>query len=257
MKEELVQIKTKDGLMETFVTYPEQDGPFPPVIIYMDIWGWREELFDIARRVATVGYYCILPDLYYRQGKVRFEFRNELGQMRSLEELDDATKEMIRVPMRQLTDAMAVEDTASILEFIKGQPVKDGPIGSVGYCMGGRHVLRMAGHYPDRFTASASLHGTRLMTDAPDSAHRLSDRFRGEMYCGFAEVDPYAPMSMIVGLADLLKDQKNVRYRYEVHKGTIHGYSLPDRDIFHKPSANRDWELIFAMFSRQIPPYRD
>ena len=43
--------------METFVTHPQQDGPFPPVIFYMDVWGVREELYDLARRVATVGYY--------------------------------------------------------------------------------------------------------------------------------------------------------------------------------------------------------
>src|SRR6059036_1944633 len=75
MRERLLAIETPSGRMETFVTHPEQDGPFPPVIIYMDIWGVREELFEIARRVGTVGYYCLVPDLYYRQGKVRHEFR--------------------------------------------------------------------------------------------------------------------------------------------------------------------------------------
>ena len=30
--------------MESFITHPQQDGPFPPVILYMDIWGVREEL---------------------------------------------------------------------------------------------------------------------------------------------------------------------------------------------------------------------
>jgi carboxymethylenebutenolidase len=37
-----------------------------------------------------------------------------------------------------------------------------------------------------------------------------------------------------------------------VHPGTEHGYALPDRDIFAKPAANRDWENIFAMFRRQL-----
>ena len=57
MKERFVEIETPSGRMETFVTHPEQDGPFPAVIVYMDIWGVREELFEIARRVGTVGYY--------------------------------------------------------------------------------------------------------------------------------------------------------------------------------------------------------
>ena len=71
MNERFVEIPTASGPMEAFVTHPEQDGPFPPVVVYMDIWGVREELFEIARRVGTVGYYCMVPDLYHRQGKVR------------------------------------------------------------------------------------------------------------------------------------------------------------------------------------------
>jgi carboxymethylenebutenolidase len=37
--------------------------------------------------------------------------------------------------------------------------------------------------------------------------------------------------------------------------GAVHGYGLPERDMHHKQAANRDWEAIFAMFHRQMPPY--
>ena len=43
-----------------------------------------------------------------------------------------------------------------------------------------------------------------------------------------------------------------VYYSREVHPGAEHGYALPDRDIHDKRAANRDWELIFAMFRRQL-----
>lgn len=77
MRERFVEIITADGVMDAFVTHPEENGPFPAVIIYMDIWGVREELYDIARRVGTVGYASVVPDFYYRHGKrIHFEFRN-------------------------------------------------------------------------------------------------------------------------------------------------------------------------------------
>src|ERR1043166_1151241 len=104
MDERMLDIKTGSGVMETFVTHPNQHAPFPAVILYMDVWGVREELFDIARRIATVGYYCMVPDLYYRLGKVRHEFRNDKNEMISLEYLSDEQKEKVRTPMRQLTD---------------------------------------------------------------------------------------------------------------------------------------------------------
>ena len=71
MHERIVEVETPDGRMPTFVTHPEQGGPFAPVVVYMDFWGIREELFDIARRIGTVGYHVTVPDLYYRQGEVR------------------------------------------------------------------------------------------------------------------------------------------------------------------------------------------
>ena len=256
MNERFVEITTPAGRMETFVTHPEQDGPFPLVILYMDVWGLREELFEIARRVGTVGYYCMVPDFYYRQGRVRHEFRDAQNRMISLHALDEARQQQVTTPGRRLSNQMVVDDTGAILDFVRrGEPVRPGGMGAFGYCMGGRHVLCVAGHFPEQITASASLHGTRLISDAPDSPHLLVKQFRGELYCGFAETDPYAPLSMVEELGGLLRPCA-VTYHHAVHAGALHGYALPNRDIFHASAAARDWEMIFAMFHRQIPPYQ-
>ena len=253
MHDRTVAIPTRAGRMETFITHPEEGGPFPAVVIYMDFWGLREELFDIAWRVGTVGYYVMVPDLYYRQGRVRNEWRNEKNEMISAHRLDPERRRQALIPLENLSNAMVVEDTGALLEFVeRGEPVLPGGIGSIGYCMGGRHVLCVAGAYPERFVAGASLHGTLLVSDRDDSPHRLAHRFRGELYCGFAELDPHAPPAMVKELSELLAGAA-VTYRYELHPGAEHGYALPNRDIHDKRAANRDWELIFAMFRRRIP----
>ena len=255
MNERFVEIPTRDGRMETFVTHPEQDGPFPPVIIYMDVWGVREELYDLARRVAAVGYYGMVPDFYYRQGKVRSEYFDAKGRRISLKRLSPEDQRKVLAPHDKLPDAMVVEDTGAILEFLRrGEPVKPEAAGAIGYCMGGRHVMGAAAAYPEHFKASASLHGTTLVSDRKDSPHLSVAKLSGELYCGFAELDHYAPLSMITQLDDLLRPCA-VTYRYEIHKGAEHGYALPDRDIYDKRAAERDLELIFAMFHRQIPAY--
>jgi carboxymethylenebutenolidase len=252
MIERFMEIETPDGAMDTFVVHPELGGRYPAVVIFMDIWGLREELFDIARRVAAVGYHVTLPNTYYRQGKVRFEFRNESGQMQHIESLPVDVQEQIRDYMRALTDDLVVADAGTILKFLANEPVTAGPKGVLGYCMGGRHALAAAGHYPDDFRATVSLHGTRLVLDTPKSVHRMADRFKGEIYCGFAERDSLATPADIAALAAALSDRKNVAYEYVVHPDTDHGYSLPDRDIFVQHAANRDWERIYAMFRRQL-----
>ena len=252
MREKTVEIATADGRMEAFVTHPEEGGPFPAVLVLMDIWGLREELFDVARRIATVGYYSVVPNFWYRRGQVRFEFRDERGRMRSLLTLPQEVQDELHANMHLVTDRMAMADIGAVLRYLDGEPVRPGSKGTVGYCLGGRLSIAAAAEYPDHFRASASMHGTRLVNDNADSPHRLIDRMRGEIYCGFAEHDDLAPPTTVETLAKLFKDCADVRYRYNMHAGTTHGYALPDRDIFDKQAANRDWENIFAMFKRRL-----
>jgi carboxymethylenebutenolidase len=255
MKENIINITTDDGSVDTFVTHPSEGGQFPPVFIFMDVWGLREELFDVARRVATVGYLCVVPNLYYRQGRVRNEYRNAKGQMITLDSLSADQKARVLAPLANLTDELVVADIASILKYLDGNPaVKHGAAGCVGYCMGGRHVFRAAANFPDHFKASASLHGTDLVTDGKDSPHLQMSKARGEVYCGFGEKDRHTPPST-VGTLDRTFAAMGVghaRYIHEVHRGAEHGYALPDRDVFDKQAANRDWEIIFAMLRRQL-----
>src|ERR1700721_1259734 len=68
MIERSIEIVTPDGRMSTFICHPERDSPHPAIIIFMDAPGIREELRDMARRLGTVGYYVMLPNLYYRSG---------------------------------------------------------------------------------------------------------------------------------------------------------------------------------------------
>lgn len=252
MIERTVNVATPDGTIETFITHPTGKGSFPAVVLYMDVWGLREELFDIARRIATTGYYCMVPDFYYRFGRVRHAFRDANGHMISMERLDPARKEQVRAPMQKLSDAMVVQDTGALLKFMDaGEPVRPCALGSIGYCMGGRHVFCVAGAFPDRFRANASLHGTRLVTDTPNSPHLIALKARGELYCGFAEHDPFAAPPTVQVITDTLRAAA-VKFSCEVHKGAEHGYALSDRDIHDKQAANLDWELMFAMWRRQL-----
>jgi len=252
MIEKTLDIPTADGRMETFISHPEAGGPFAPVVVYMDVWGLREELHDIARKIAVVGYYVLLPDLYYRQGRIRHQWRDAEGRMISLHNLDPERQQQVRAPLQNLSDAMVVADSGALLDCIdRDEKVRPGAVGSIGYCMGGRHVICVSAAYPERFTAAASLHGTQLVTDREGSPHRLAPKLRGELYCGFAEKDPNATPPIRAALAEALAGCP-VDYRPVLHPGAEHGYALPDRDIHDKHAANRDWELIFSMFRRRL-----
>ena len=55
MIEQIIDIGTRAGAMETFIVHPER-GDHPPVLMLMDAPGIREELYDMARRLASAGF---------------------------------------------------------------------------------------------------------------------------------------------------------------------------------------------------------
>ena len=55
MIDQQIEIPTKDGHTTTFITHPERGGPFPVILFYMDAPAIREELRDMARRLAHLG----------------------------------------------------------------------------------------------------------------------------------------------------------------------------------------------------------
>jgi carboxymethylenebutenolidase len=247
MIERHINVETPNGSMETFIVHPSAPGPYLVVILYMDVWGIREELRDVARRVAKAGYCCLLPDFYYRFGVVRNEFRDANGRMASLRSLTPDQQEQVRAPMRKLSDSMVMDDTAVLIELIAGLDVAaKGDLAAVGYCMGGRHALVAGGTFPKRFRGVASLHGSDLVLDIPNSPHHIAARTSARVYCGFAERDPYAAPPILRALESEFS-RAGVRYSYALHPDLEHGYALPDRDVFDEASTNCDWENIFAM----------
>ena len=91
MIEHHLDIATADGAMNTFVVHPEEGGPFPVVLFYMDAPGKREELHDMARRIAAVGYFVVLPNLYYRRSRdYLLRERTEAGMAEMFTHMRDA-----------------------------------------------------------------------------------------------------------------------------------------------------------------------
>ena len=245
MIEQFVDIDAKGGPIETFICHPERRGPWPAVIFYMDAPGIREELHDMARRIAAVGYYVILPNLYYRQGR---------GVTLSRECTTEGSAEFKRMfeLMGTLSNQLIVDDTTTLLKFLDQQPAaRKARIGALGYCMSGPFAVTAAAHFPDRIAAAASFHGVFLATDKPDSPHLLADRIEGELYLAFGAKDHLTPPAQIETVRAALQ-QADVKFEIEIYPNAGHGFVFPDRANYIKPAAERHWERLFELFGRTL-----
>jgi carboxymethylenebutenolidase len=249
-----VDIPTPHGVIDAYAAHPDGGGTHPLVIVFMDIWGLREELFAIGRRIAAEGYYCLVPNVFYREGKFSFERRHPDGRMMSFNLLPDEIQKSMRARAERLDRATLRADVAAILDFCKREPVREGPAGSIGFCMGGREAFFAGQECPDRFRATASLHGSRLVIEAKDSPHLLTGRMRGEVYGGFAEFDRGAPPERVKQLELSLQAVAGLGSQVRMHAGAHHGYALPDRDVHDHAATEQDWAEIFSMLRRQLGP---
>ncbi len=242
MIEAEVGLSTQDGTLPTFTTCPDEGGPFPVVLFYMDAPGMREELRDMARRIATAGYYVALPNLYYRSNPdfiLDFEGNSNLDEMFGL--------------MGQLSNAMICDDTRALFDHVDAATEADASrIGCLGYCMSGPFALSVAAAHAGRIRCAASLYGVALATDADDSPHLGFGKIEGEVYIAAAENDDHAPKEM-VDRAEATLTESGANGRVEWYPGTLHGFAFPTRGgAFDKPAAERHWSRLFSLFARNL-----
>jgi len=212
--------------MDAFVCHPEEGGPFPAVIMYMDAPGIREELRDMARRIGTVGYFVVLPNLYYRTGR-EGHYGFDLGQIRNRIGSDPKHLQNMFKIMHETTNERVVADTRHMLEFIASQQeAAPGPAGCVGYCMSGRIVMSVAAAYAEDFAAIASYYGVGIMTEEDNSPHLSADKITGEVYLAFAETDVYVPEPLLAAIPAAL-DDAGVNYRMEIYSTPAPNTGLP------------------------------
>lgn len=245
MAKQDIEIATGDGTAQAGLFRPAGggSGSRAGIILYMDAFGPRPALDGMAERLAKEGYFVLVPDLFYRSGPygpldARIAFSTEEGA-RQLRGMRTAT-----------TQDMTVRDGAAFLGALD-EAGATGPVGAVGYCMGGAGALNAAAAYPARIRAAASLHGGNLASDAPDSPHRRAAEIKARVYVGTAGVDKSFPPDQSARLAEALRAAE-VDHVIENYVGMAHGWCVPDHGAYDEKGAERHWHRLTAFFAEAL-----
>ncbi|MCK1641361.1 dienelactone hydrolase family protein [Bradyrhizobium sp. 157] len=244
MSQEQVGIKAKNGLCQAWVFKPGGLGPWPSVIFYMDAFGIRPGMKQMAQHLADLGYVVLLPDLYYRHGAY--------GPLDPKEVLQGDFGAIVGPLMGGTDNHKAGEDTVAFLAYLESrQDVAGDKVGTVGFCMGGGMALTAAAFYPDRIAAAASFHGGNLATDLPDSPHLQVAKIKGEVYLAVADNDGSYPPEM-AKLFDAAMDAAGVNYTSELYAGKAHGWMKPDMPVYDAEAAERGWAKLSELYARNL-----
>ena len=244
-----IDLETAEGTLDCYVFTPTGAGPWPPVIVYMDAFGVRPNLFSMAQRLASHGYVVAVPNLYHRTGAFEpFDPKAVAGE--------GPERARFTGMIRSIDGPKVMADTREVLTHLDGRSnVKPGPAGTLGYCMGGGYALLAAGTFPDRIAAAASIHGGSLATDRPDSPHQLADQIRARLYIGVAEIDHTFDNAQQARLEDALT-RGGVRYTLDVYPGAKHGFAVTGHLVYDKDASERHWAQVVQLFGDALGPTR-
>lgn len=64
VRTETVDLQTPDGEADAILAAPVDGAPHPGVLMYMDAFGLRPRLEEMAARLAQAGYVVLVPNVF-------------------------------------------------------------------------------------------------------------------------------------------------------------------------------------------------
>ncbi|MGI8864920.1 MAG: dienelactone hydrolase family protein [Solirubrobacteraceae bacterium] len=245
MQSATIDLKAPDGTADAYITRPDEDRPYPPVLFVVDAPGLRPRIEEMADRIAAKGHIVLAPNVFYRAGRAPVLPLPDFSDPENRADFMRA----VRPLMDQLTPERVTQDGGAYLDQL--ERLAGGPAAITGYCLGGRLGWRIAAAHPDRVVALCSFHGGGLVTDAPDSPHCSADKLKAELYLGHADQDRSMTPEQIAVLERAL-DAAGVRYRSEIYTGALHGYTMADAAAYNEVACERHFDELFALLERSF-----
>jgi carboxymethylenebutenolidase len=240
-----VDIRTPDGVCDAYFTHPTA-GTHPGVLMWPDIFGLRPTFQHMADRLAQSGYAVLVVNPFYRIKRAPTSAPHP-----SLD--DPATRKELMGMMASLTPTITVTDARAFVPWLDSQPAvsRTRKMASTGYCMGGPFTLRTAAEFPQRIGAGATFHGAALVTDGPDSPHLLIPRIEAQYLMAIAASDderqPEAKTLLRAAFA-----KAHLQAEIEVYPGTIHGWCVPDLQVYNPEEAEKAWARQLVLLKRAL-----
>jgi carboxymethylenebutenolidase len=217
---------------------------FPGVMFLTDIWGIRPANIGMAKRLAERGFAVLMPNVFHRYSRITPDGFEHGGA-------EERTRALYSLFAALTPDNMASDGKAYVDILLAQRGVKKGKVGVVGYCFTGQMAVRTAAAVPDMVAAAASFHGGFLVTDKPDSPHRILGPIKARLYFGHAVQDSTATPEQVKTLEASLRDWHSA-FESEFYEGALHGWTVPGRDVYNELQAERGFEKLVELFEATL-----
>lgn len=245
-----VEIEVGDsGRMTAYAARPDDAETRPVVLVGSELWGLTEEVREMVRKVAELGYVAIAPDVYHRFGTEGASGMEE----------NDENRQRGFAMIGQLTRHEVAADLTAALSYARTEENGGAKAGALGFSLGG-HIAFFAAqrlgldaaaiYYPGWLTTT----GTALSRPEPllDLAvQEITDGGGSRMLMFFAELDHVIDAEQRQRIDEELK-AAGARYESVVYPGAKHAFFFPGREMHDKDAAEDSWARVREFFTAEL-----
>lgn len=211
------------------------------VVIVTDIFGANAFYRALADRLAASGFAALLPDIFFREGK-----------------LSEPTRELAYQRRALLDDERALRDLGLCCDWLHEQaalpPRPERRVGALGFCLGGNLVLHLACRRDD--LATVAYYAFPAGLPAPKAAPapiEMVDRLRGPILAFWGDRDEKVGMENVDAFARTVR-RADLDYEQHVYPAVDHGFlaGLDDEANPAYPAASDSWRRTLDFLTAHL-----
>jgi carboxymethylenebutenolidase len=229
--------------MRTFVAAPKQEGKFPGILLYSDIFQLTPSTLRCCTRLAGYGFVVAAPEIYHR-----------IEPPGTPIPFDDQGR------TRGLANAAATSvaefdaDCKAALDYLNQRPdVEAGKLLATGFCIGGHLAFRAALQPVVLATVSfygTGIHSGELGKDENAGSLESASRIRGEMLLIFGGLDPHVPEDGRRKIQSEL-ERAGTKFRIVIYNAE-HAFMRDEGPRYDPEATDLAWSEMIEFFRRVI-----
>lgn len=219
---ETIEFPTNGKTASGYLARPAS-GKGRGVLVIQEWWGLNDHVKAVADRFAREGFLALAPDLYH--GTVT-KSPDEAGKLLMALNIDQAERDLRGAVVR--------------LRELSG-----GPVGTVGFCMGGALSLFAA------CKAAADVGACVVYYGGHPKVSYDFDALKAPLLGHWAEDDAFANPNATLIAAEL--KQRGKAFEFHSYPGTKHAFFNDTRpEVYHRQAAELSFERTVAFFRQKL-----
>lgn len=240
--EGFASLSTASGPMRTYVLRPSEEGKYPGVILYSEIFQVTGPIWRIGTTLAGHGYVVAIPEIYH-----------ELEPAGTVLAYDEAGA--ARGNAHKITKEISAydSDARAALSHLASLPYCTGRLGTMGVCIGG-HLAFRAAMNPAVLAAACfyatDIHSRSLGKGKEDNSLERAGEIRGELLHVWGRQDPHIPLSGRELIHSRL-EEAGVRFQW-IEVNAAHAFLRDEGPRYDPGLARLCYGLVFDLFQRRL-----